>query len=82
MCGFIVVKQYLLGQWVELIKLEVPEEEKHKIDESLSKMRDLIFDHDKVSVYDDKSVVIFNRLDGPVKLDYIVEVEPPEEGIA
>ncbi len=78
MNGWIVVKQFLLGQWVELIRL--PAEKKlnaEEIEESLKVMKDLIFDHDKVNISTENSVVIFDRNDGPVKLDYIVEVEPP-----
>ena len=78
MNGWIVVKQFLKGDWVELIRLEADKGiNQEQIDESLKTMKDLIFDHDKVNISTENSVVIFDRNDGPVKLDYIVEVEPP-----
>jgi len=78
MKGYIIVKQFLLGQWVELIRLEAEEDlDQEQIDESLTTIKDIIFDHDKVNISNETSVSIFNRSDGPVKIDYVVEPEPP-----
>lgn len=71
MKGYIIVKQFLLGQWVELIRLDAEDNiTPEQIEESLSTIKDIIFDHDNVNISNETSVVIFNRSDGPVKIDY------------
>jgi len=80
MKGYIVVKQFLKGDWVNLISLETLEDiNQEQIDEALGTMKDLIFDADKVNISNETSVVIFNRNDGPVKIDYVVEPEPVDQ---
>lgn len=84
---FMKIKQYLNGVWVELISIQIvieeerlmgiQQDEKELIKEGLDKMKDLIFENDKVTVYSDDQVVIFKRGDGPVKID-IVTVDDKE----
>lgn len=76
----IIVKQFLSGEWVELIRM--PSEDdwltEEQLEESLTKIKDLIFDHDKVNVTLPDQVVIFNRLDGPIR----IEVDDDNRGVA
>ena len=58
MKGYIVVKQFLKGDWVNLISLETLEDiNQEQIDEALGTMKDLIFDADKVNISNETSVV-------------------------
>lgn len=78
---FMRIQQYLNEKWIELIKIEVVVEEgideELEIQKALFNMKDIIFEHEKVTVYSSTEVVIFNRLDGPVKID-IVTVDDKE----
>ena len=70
------VMQYLEATWVELIKIEIvlddPEaDEAEAIEDAQKLLRDMIFDHDKVTVYNNLESVIFNRQDGPVRIDTV-----------
>lgn len=74
MNGQLIVKQFLLGQWVEFIRLDAEEGiDGFQIEESLTTMKDLIFAGGTVNISNDTSVVIFNKSDGPVKIDYVVD---------
>jgi len=71
MIGWMVVKQYLDKQWVELIRIESDKElSEEELKEALETMKDLIFDADKINIISGNSVVIFKRHDGPVKVEF------------
>ena len=71
MIGWMVVKQYLDKQWVELIRIESDKElSEEELKEALETMKDLIFDADKINIISGNSVVIFKRQDGPVKVEF------------
>lgn len=67
-----IIKQYLDGKWLTLI--EVPSEvaefqiAQEDVDKAIEEMKELIFKAEKVQVYSENQAVIFNRLDGPVKI--------------
>jgi len=67
-----IVKQYLDGKWLTLIEIpsEVPEADivQEDVDKAMKELRDIVFHAEKVQVYYENQTVIFNRLDGPVKL--------------
>lgn len=65
----LVVKQYLNGEWIDLIRMPVEDGTSNEdIEESIGKIKDLIFEHDKVNIRIEEEVIIFNRLDGPIRL--------------
>lgn len=66
----LIVMQFLNGNWETLIKMPSEKQDltKEEIKETLDSMRTLIFDSEKVNIYTDREVVIFNRNDGPIKL--------------
>lgn len=70
MIGWMVVKQYLDKQWVELIRMKSEELSEEELKEALETMKDLIFDSDKINITSGNSVVIFKRQDGPVKVEF------------
>ena len=63
------VKQFLNGEWIELIELSNENATTEDIEENLKKLKDIIFDSDKVTLYTQTEAVIFSRLDGPVKIE-------------
>jgi len=70
--GFMVaiIQQYIGGEWVELMRMPFDDNvtTDEQIKKSLIELTDLIFDHEKIKIRLDRSVVIFNRLDGPIKI--------------
>ena len=74
---FMRITQYLDKAWIDLISIPIIVEEgideAEAINKGLTDMKDVIFESDKVTVYTDDKVVIFNRLDGPVKIEIIEE---------
>lgn len=70
----ILIKQYLNGEWVNLIEIpqagsamDITQED---IDAALKQMYDLIYEGEKIKVYCENDSVIFNRMDGPVKVSW------------
>jgi hypothetical protein len=69
---FANIQQYIGGEWVDLITMPFEDEDEvttdEQIEEALKALTELIFDYDKIKIILEKEVVIFNRLDGPVKI--------------
>lgn len=65
-----IIQQYIDSEWLELIRMPFEDHIKtdEQIEETLIKLTDLIFDHDKIKIRLKEEVVIFNRLDGPIKI--------------
>ena len=68
------IKQYLDGEWLTLIEIptELPEADivQEDVDKAMEEMRNIVFQAEKVQVYSENQAVIFNRLDGPVKITW------------
>jgi hypothetical protein len=65
-----IIQQYIDSEWVELTRMPFDDHVKtdEQIEEALIALTTLIFENDKVKIRLKKEVVIFNRLDGPIKI--------------
>jgi hypothetical protein len=70
---YVIVKQFLGGEWVELIQIEVeagsnPTAE--EITESIEQLKNMIFDSDSHNIVTETEAVIFSRKDGPIRIEF------------